>query len=82
MTGWGMGRCRLYGIAPASPQPQAAPAGEQAPQAERTQAPPAQGMPYYPGPRGFPLVYGRGRGGIPWGCGRGRGRGRAFRFFW
>ncbi|HRS92794.1 MAG TPA: DUF5320 domain-containing protein [Methanolinea sp.] len=79
MTGWGMGRCRPSGVAPVPPQAQqqAAPAGGQG-----TQEPTGQSPAGIAAPRGYPVVYGRGRGGIPWGCGRGFGRGRCWRFFW
>ncbi|MDH7509837.1 MAG: DUF5320 domain-containing protein [Methanolinea sp.] len=87
MTGWGMGRCRPYGVAPFSPQTQQqpAPAAEQGTQEPSGQGSAGTAAPRgYPfvAPRGYPFVYGRGRGGIPRGCGRGWGRGRCWRFFW
>lgn len=80
MTGWGMGRCRPYGIAPVPPQTQQQDTRTAAEQG--TQVPPGQSPAGIVGPRGYPVVYGRGRGGIPWGRGRGFGRGRCWRFFW
>ncbi len=78
LTGWGMGRCRALGVAPVPPQveQEAAPAAE-----EGKQVQPAQNAAGYVPLRGFPVVYGRGRGGIPRGCGRGSRIGRCWGFF-
>jgi len=59
MTGRRRGWCP-GGSAPVSPQE---PAGEQGTEAEQIPVQPVGGQ--------DPLVYGLGRGGIPWGCGRG-----------
>jgi len=49
--------------------------------AQRTTPAPIKNSPRFPAPN---VVFGAGRGGIPWGCGRGRafggGRGRISRF--
>ncbi|QQR71540.1 MAG: DUF5320 domain-containing protein [Methanolinea sp.] len=73
MTGWGRGWCAT-GRLPVPQQgttPQAAGTEPQEQAPDQSQLPPA-----WPAWGPGPAVYGRGRGGIPWGCGRGFGGGR------
>ncbi|MCE5299001.1 MAG: DUF5320 domain-containing protein [Methanoregulaceae archaeon] len=64
-TGWARGYC----VAVGAPVPQQG----AIPQTAGTET---QGqIPLQPAPGAGPVLFGRGRGGIPWGCGRGFGGG-------